>query len=111
MPTSNQEVRVELLRRVGEIEQALAQACDNAAVVELDQSTNGRLTRMDAMQQAAMASAHRARLETDKRKYLAAIDRVDQLEYGLCCRCGEFIASARLANDPATPFCVDCARD
>ena len=108
MPADPTETRSNLLRRLSEIEQALEQAHANAGVVELDHSTNGRLTRMDAMQQAAMASAQLTRLATSKRALLAALDRLERGGYGLCCRCGEHISPARLAHEPATPVCLDC---
>lgn len=30
-------------------------------------------------------------------------------EYGYCVRCGKEIGGKRLALDPATPLCLDCA--
>lgn len=47
-----------------------------AATVELDQTTRGRLSRTDAMQQQAMAAGLAARLSTEIRKTEAALDRI-----------------------------------
>ena len=80
-----------------------------AAPVALDQSAQGRLSRMDAMQQQAMSAGLAGRLRTEIRKTEAALDRIAAGSYGTCCRCGEEIVPARLAADPATPFCADCA--
>lgn len=80
-----------------------------AAPVALDQAAQGRLSRMDAMQQQAMAAGLAGRLRTEIRKTEAALDRVAGGSYGACCRCGEEIEAERLAADPATPFCAECA--
>ncbi|WP_425074994.1 TraR/DksA family transcriptional regulator [Sagittula sp. S175] len=39
----------------------------------------------------------------------AALQRMADGEYGLCVKCGEDIAPARLAAVPDTPLCVKCA--
>lgn len=39
-----------------------------------------------------------------------ALQRVQQLTFGLCVRCGTAIGPARLAARPATEHCIDCAR-
>lgn len=38
-----------------------------------------------------------------------ALARMDDGEYGVCVKCGEDIATARLDLLPATPFCRKCA--
>ncbi|MES2336035.1 TraR/DksA family transcriptional regulator [Tabrizicola sp.] len=40
----------------------------------------------------------------------AALSRIEQGSYGLCVRCGEPIAEARLDVLPWTPFCRRCAQ-
>lgn len=49
---------------------------DNAATVNLDQAGVGRLSRMDAMQQQAMALASVQRLAIQQRRVEAALARV-----------------------------------
>ena len=39
----------------------------------------------------------------------AALDRIEQDEYGFCVKCGSEIAPARLDLLPDTPFCAACA--
>ena len=86
----------------------LDDAKEAASVVHLDQSSVGRLTRMDAMQQQAMALDFRERLATRRRRVAAALQRVENGTFGLCCRCGEDIDPARLNADAATVFCQEC---
>ncbi len=79
------------------------------APVELDQTTQGRLSRMDALQVQAMA------LETDRRRELEiqridhALERIADGEFGYCITCGEEIDRKRLDYDAAIPTCIDCA--
>ena len=93
------------------IEQNLAMARENAATVTLDQSSVGRLSRMDAMQQQAMASVQRERLLVQQRRLTAAIQRKDAGTLGTCCQCELTIPIERLMSDPATPFCTDCQEE
>lgn len=79
------------------------------APVELDQTSVGRLSRMDAMQQQAMALAAERRRAVALQRIEAALRRIESGEYGWCLECGEPIAPPRLALDPAAPLCVGCA--
>ena len=88
---------------------ALAQAADSAATVELDQSSVGRVSRIDAIQQQAMAIGFQNRLLLRKRKLEAALDRIACERFGICCECQDELETERLEADPATVFCVACA--
>ena len=80
-----------------------------AAIVELDQSRVGRLSRMDAMQQQAMGQASKRRLRLQIQSIDAALARIEANKYGDCAHCGETIAGARLRADPAVVLCIECA--
>lgn len=88
--------------------ESIAQATDAGGTVMLDQTSVGRISRMDAMQQQAMAQAMRERALTQQRRLAAALARIDAGSYGRCCECGVDIDPARLDNDPAAVFCSDC---
>ena len=83
---------------------------DSRAPVELDQQSVGRLSRMDAMQQQSMDLAREERRRQRLAILAAALRRMDEDEYGYCLSCGDDIAAARLAADPAATLCVDCQR-
>ena len=87
-----------------------ANAEERRAPVELDQTRTGRLSRMDALQQQAMAMDTARRRETELKRIDAALTRMAEGDYGYCARCGEAIGVKRLELDPATPICIDCAR-
>lgn len=83
---------------------------DDRSTVTLDQQSVGRLSRMDAMQRQAMAKATERRRETERRRILAALDRIADGEFGFCTECGERITQKRLEVDPTAPTCLSCAR-
>ncbi|MCP4073367.1 MAG: TraR/DksA family transcriptional regulator [Hyphomicrobiales bacterium] len=79
------------------------------STVELDQQSVGRLSRMDAMQQQAMAEA----MERTRQKDLVRINqaelRLSDGDYGYCIECDSEIPDGRLAIDPMAERCVKCA--
>lgn len=100
------ELRLQLEVDVADIDVALRDGSDDA--IELDQTRVGRLSRMDAMQQQAMAAGRKERLHLKRRRLEAALARVEQGEFGLCCQCREPIPANRLIADLAAPFCAVC---
>ena len=78
--------------------------------MELDQARVGRLSRMDALQQQAMARAAARRTELELQRLRVALERLRAGEYGCCAKCEEEIARGRLEADPATLLCIECAR-
>ncbi len=77
--------------------------------VALDQQSVGRLSRMDAMQQQAMAEAEARRRQAEIARVDAALQRIEEGEYGWCRGCGEAIGPKRLEINPAASQCVGCA--
>lgn len=103
---TEQEIRKTLLAKKQEVTDLLNSNAEDAAPVELDQSQQGRLSRIDAIQQQAMAAETQRRRQRDVHLLDAALKRLDEGEYGYCVNCGEAIGTERLALDPATPFCI-----
>ena len=102
-------MRERLLKLRAELEAVAATGDASAAVVELDQSKVGRLSRMDAMQAQSMAKAASQRRETMLLRITAALERIDDDEYGLCRQCDEPINPKRLEFDPTALLCIECA--
>ncbi|NRA03941.1 MAG: TraR/DksA C4-type zinc finger protein [Myxococcales bacterium] len=102
-------VFAETLRELREELRALLRSsADGAKPVGLDQAAVGRLSRVDALQQQAMAQANRQQVQVRLRRCEAALEAIQRDEYGLCRRCEEPIAIARLEAMPEAPFCVEC---
>ena len=103
------EWRDKLLALQAELESIAATGDESAAVVELDQSKVGRLSRMDAMQAQAMAKAASNRRQAMLLKITAALKRIDEGDFGLCRECEEPINPKRLEFDPTAISCIECA--
>lgn len=93
-----------------EIESLLVMGADANAPVELDQVAVGRLSRMDSMQQQAMAQAAERARRRDLVRIEMAERRIAEGEYGYCTQCGEEIAEKRLEIDPMAERCIKCAQ-
>jgi len=101
--------RDRLLALRAELEGIAETGDESAAVVELDQSKVGRLSRMDAMQAQAMAKASSNRRQMMLTKITAALRRLDEDDYGFCRECEQPINPKRLEFDPTVIHCIDCA--
>lgn len=77
--------------------------------VELDQTRVGRLSRMDAMQMQQMELELDRRQAREMAALRAALERLDQNEFGFCGNCGDEINPKRLEIDLAATLCIDCA--
>lgn len=89
---------------------SVAQSSEDAAKpVELDQTRVGRVSRMDAMQQQAMAKESERRRHLELQRIRAALDRIETGGYGYCLSCDEPISTERLHVDPAATQCISCA--
>ena len=97
--------------RIAELEDLAETSREATATVELDQTRQGRLSRMDALQGQAMAKDGERRRMLAVQRLRAALVRLDGDEFGQCLDCGEDIADARLLADPATTLCVQCASE
>jgi DnaK suppressor protein len=89
-------MRDRLLKLREELESIAETGDESAAVVELDQTKVGRLSRMDAMRAQAMAKASGHRREAMLRNIEAALQRIDDGSYGICRDCDEPINPKRL---------------
>lgn len=109
MPNT-EAIRETLLAKLEELRQLDETSAGDSATVELDQQKVGRLSRMDALQAQEMALATKRRREIEHGRIDAALKRLDDGSYGDCLACDGEIGAKRLALDPATPTCIDCAR-
>jgi DnaK suppressor protein len=99
-----------LYDRRAELQRLIEVSKEGRKPVELDQSRVGRLSRMDALQDQAMALETGRRRDIELQRIKAALKRLDDDEFGYCLSCGEEIEAKRLAFDPTAPLCIDCAQ-
>lgn len=111
MTTTNDHHRLKarLLERLRELDGISAEHRDERAPVELDQTSVGRLSRMDALQGQAMALELERRRAVERVRIRQALQRLEEGEYGVCAACGEDIPPRRLDLDPTAPTCIRCA--
>ena len=107
-PKQTQELRSLLQANKTKLEQQLLDAESATGVVTLDQSTVGRVSRVDAMQQQSMAVSTRAKAESTLRKVLIALERIDREDFGYCGQCDEPIQFNRLKVQPQASHCLKC---
>lgn len=103
-------IRETLLAKRADLRRLDDSRAADSATVELDQQKVGRLSRMDALQAQEMALATKRRREVEFGRIDAALERLDDGTYGDCLACDGEIGEKRLALDPATPTCIECAR-
>lgn len=87
----------------------LADSAEASRTVELDQTLQGRLSRMDAMQAQSMSAAARHRAEALLQRIANTRKRLQNAGFGECIDCELPIPFARLHHDPTTLRCLDCA--
>lgn len=98
-----------LLSRRRELLELVESSAESRMAVELDQTRVGRLSRMDALQNQAMALEAERRRRLELQRIDASLKRLESGDYGYCVTCGERIAVRRLELDPTLPTCVNCA--
>jgi DnaK suppressor protein len=98
----------DLLRNM-RTELAGAVAEDASQTVELDQSRQGRLSRMDALQAQQLALETQRRQQRRLQAVDGALSRLSKGDFGVCFQCGERIALPRLQFDPTVTRCINCA--
>ena len=108
--TDEEAERATLLGMGAQVRDMLKNGRENTAPIKLHQTQQGRLSRMDAMQQQAMADETQRRRHVRLAQIDAALARLDDGEYGYCVTCGEEINADRLALDPAIALCLRHAK-
>ncbi len=101
--------RRKLEERRAELQALQAISEESRGPVTLDQTSVGRLSRMDAMQGQAMAMATHRQRGQELQRIAAALLRLDDGSFGYCLDCGEEIAEKRLRFDASIATCIRCA--
>lgn len=104
-----EEARQALKALQAEIKAELEESAASREVVELDQTSVGRLSRMDAMQAQQLALATGCQRRQKLARCEVALQRIADGDYGICIICDDDIAPKRLALDPTVATCIGCA--
>lgn len=103
-------LRHKLTVRQRELDELSRISTQQREAVELDQSSIGRVSRIDAIQNQEMAMANARTRQAEQQRIIAALKRIETGEYGYCIACGEDIDLRRLQSDPSVAKCIACAR-
>jgi DnaK suppressor protein len=103
-----EQFRQELLQLQSELLAVEVLSRESTRPVELDQTTVGRLSRMDAMQGQQMALETARRSQHQLQKIAGALRNMESGKYGYCFVCDEQIDIRRLQADPTNTRCIKC---
>ncbi len=98
-----------LLIQRDELQKLEQEFSKSGGIVVLDQSSVGRLSRMDAMQAQQMALETARRRQHHIQKIEGALKRIESGDFGNCYVCEEEIDTRRLQADPSNTRCLKCA--
>ena len=98
-----------LLQQQQELLEVLESGKNAAGTVMLDQTSVGRVSRMDALQSQAMMKELARRREQSLHEISKALKRIDSGDYGYCEKCSEAIAVKRLQINPVALYCIACS--
>jgi DnaK suppressor protein len=108
-PAQLSELKEELERQLEKLERSMQVTAEAAAPVELDQTSVGRLSRMDSLQNQGLTRNLQEREEMKLILLQEAFARLEGGSYGLCVTCGGEIPFERLYVFPEAPSCSSCA--
>lgn len=97
-----------LLAHQKELSEQLKLSAQAAAIVTLDQTAVGRVSRIDALQQQSMAISTRSKVKLTLHKVAIALQALTSEHYGYCKQCGENIPFKRLEIQPEAQLCLAC---
>ena len=108
LPQNLAMYRKQLEESLVEIEQYLQKTEESAEAVSPDKGL-GRLSRMEAMQDQQLILEARRRKKMQKIAVQAALQRIENGQFGTCIFCGNAIALDRLEVAPESSTCVNCS--
>lgn len=109
-PAQIETLREEIVGELAGLVRRMESSGDTVRPVELDPGSVGRLSRMDELQNQAMAKGLRERERQRLDALHQALERIEAGTYGTCVDCGGGIPFARLEAYPEISMCMACSR-
>lgn len=103
-----EQFRAKLTAMQDEIRAISASAAQDLKPVALDQTSVGRVSRVDAMQLQQMSQEAARRRQQLLLKIEGALRRIESGRFGLCFLCETEIDLRRLSADPTITRCREC---
>lgn len=108
-PEQADVLRAELERALAKLTRSMKTTNRAARPVKLDQTSVGRLSRIDALQNQSFTQGLQERERVKAAQLTEALQRLEAGSYGTCEGCGEPIGFERLSLFPETRTCSRCA--
>lgn len=102
------ELRAELDRQLRKLTRSMRTTSRAMKPVQLDQSSVGRLSRIDNLQTQGLTRGLQEREVAKLGQINEALKRLEDGTYGKCVVCESPIAFERLLIFPEAPNCADC---
>jgi DnaK suppressor protein len=102
------ELRSDLEKRLAKLGKSMKVTDEALKTVELDQTSVGRLSRIDSLQNQSMSKGLREREIVQLSQIREALERMDEGTFGVCEECGGDIPFERLFIFPEAPACAAC---
>jgi DnaK suppressor protein len=102
------ELRAELERQLARLEKSMRLTDAASRPVELDQSSVGRLSRMDSLQNQSLSKGLQEREIARHAQIRDALERIESGTYGACTDCAAPIPFERLFVFPEAAQCSAC---
>lgn len=109
-PDQLSELKQELEQELARLHRSMATTRDATRPVELDQSSIGRLSRVDAIQSQQLSKGLHEREQQREAQILEALERMAGGSYGRCVACGGAIPYGRLLVMPEARGCATCGQ-
>lgn len=103
-----QELRAELDRQLRKLTRSMRTTTRAMKPVQLDQSSIGRLSRIDNLQTQGLTKGLQEREVARLGQINEALRRLETGTYGRCIVCGKSIGFERLLIFPEAPNCAEC---
>lgn len=103
------ELRAELDRQLRKLTRSMRTTTRAMKPVQLDQTSVGRLSRIDNLQTQGLTKGLQDREQAKLGQITEAFRRLEAGTFGQCVECGQPIAFERLLIFPETPTCAACA--
>lgn len=104
-----EQLRAFLEQAMSKLQRSMKTTKRAARPVKLDQSSVGRLSRIDALQNQGLTRGLQEREQAKFAQILEALRRIDEGTYGICEGCENPIGFERLSIFPETRMCSSCA--
>ncbi len=102
------QIKSAIFENIDHIEKDIELLLEATAPIAPDNAI-GRISRMDAINNKAVAEATLADKQATLNNLKHALTKIDAADFGLCAHCGNEIAFERLMYLPHSPYCITCA--